>query len=107
MQTSTISKAPPESHGWLKDESGYSIDWEAPDKYRPHWTSLLRDVPVKTGCKTKQCRCQKNGRGCGAGCECKGCTNIILSIPQEQEEGQRKKSRMTVPAVKLKSYKLK
>ena len=80
--------APPETQGWRKDDSGYSIDWEAPEtrqKIQATLDFLAKGCTCKTGCRTKRCSCQKNGRDCGAGCECKGCTNMKLSVPQQCE----------------------
>ena len=69
--------------------SGYSIDWEA-DEILQHIRMTLdfldKGCMYKMGCKTKQCSCQKNGRSCGAGCECRGCTNMQISCLQHQEE---------------------
>ena len=80
--------APPETQGWLKDDSGYNIDWEAPEtrqKIQATLDFLAKGCTCKTGCRTKRRSCQKNGRYCGAGCECKGCTNMKLSVPQQSE----------------------
>ena len=74
----------PETHGWLKDDSGYSIDWESHEttqRIQATLDFLNKGCTCKTGCKTKRCSCQKNGRECGAGCECRGCTNMKLSHP--------------------------
>ncbi len=36
----------------------------------------------------KRCSCQKSGRECGAGCECRGCVKVQLlhSPPQDLDE---------------------
>ena len=49
---------------------------------------LNKGCTCKTGCKTKRCSCQKKERECGAGCECKGCTNITLSRPSINQEDE-------------------
>ena len=63
----------------------YSIDWE--DKEVIQKTDFLDEgCTCKTGCKTEQCGCQKAGRHCGSGCECRGCTNTQeLEMDEEQE----------------------
>ena len=87
----------PESHGWHESNEGYSIDWEADDVVQQIQATLNfidKVCTCKTGCKTKWCSCQKNERSCGAGCECRGCTNIPTSISttlttvHEDEEGE-------------------
>lgn len=82
---------PPESQGWLKNATGYSIDWEAPEttqRIQATLDFLNKGCTCKTGCKTKRCSCQKKGRECGAGCECKGCKNITLSQPSTHQDDE-------------------
>ena len=86
--------AAPESQGWLyNSESGYSIDWEdeaVQKKVQNTLDFLNKGCVCKTGCKTKRCNCVKSNRQCGAGCECRGCTNLQLSnAPDIQEEEER------------------
>ena len=79
---------PPETQGWLKDGDGYSIEWEAPDtrlKIQGTLDFLGKGCSCKIGYKTKRCSCQKNAKECGAGCECKGCTNMKLTVMQQDE----------------------
>lgn len=82
---------PPESHGWLKDNN---VDWEGEDvrkRIQATLNFLDKGCSCKTGCKTKRCGCQKNGRSCGAGCECRDCTNVELSqaaITQTSEDDE-------------------
>ena len=81
----------PESHGWLKTDNVYSIDWEDKEvvhKIQKTLDFLDKGCTCKTGCKTKRCGCQKAGRHCGAGCECRGCTNTQLGGVQEMDEEQ-------------------
>jgi hypothetical protein len=84
--------APPQTQGWVKQDSGsYLIDWEdseTREKIQATINFLSKGCSCKTGCKTKRCSCQKNERECGAGCECRGCTNIQLSVPSQPEEEQ-------------------
>ena len=80
---------PPESHGWLKGENGYVIDWEAEDvqqKIQATLDFLDKGCGCKTGCKTKRCSCKKKGKTCGAGCDCRGCTNVTISNPVSQKD---------------------
>ena len=68
----------------MKSDNLYTIDWEAgetTERIQATLDFLNKGCTCKTGCKTKRCRCRKQGRECGAGCECKGCTNITLSHP--------------------------
>ena len=79
----------PEAQGWLKDDSGYSIDWESTEtiqKIKATLDFLNKGCTCKTGCKTKRCSCQKNERQCGTGCECRGCTNMQFSHPSPQQD---------------------
>ena len=88
----------PESQGWLRQESGqYSIDWEAKEvqqQIQSNLDFLTKGCTCKTGCATKRCSCKKNGRSCGAGCECRGCKNLTLEkendeyIEQEEDDEQ-------------------
>ena len=76
--------ANPESQGWLKEETEYSIDWESKEvlqRVKATLDFLDKGCSCKTGCKPKRCSCKKKERSCGAGCECKGCTNIHLKDP--------------------------
>ena len=41
------------------------------------------------GCKTKRCSCRKGERQCGAGCECRGCTNFSQSRNQDDDEEEK------------------
>lgn len=89
--------ASPETCGWLKGDNDYSIDWEAPEtrkKIQATLDFLNKGCTCKTGCKTKRCSCQKKGRECGAGCECRGCTNVKLtySSPQYEDEEAEEES---------------
>ena len=82
----------PENHGWLRNESGYSIDWEA-RKVEKHTQAILdflsKGCTCKTGCTTRRCECKKTDKTCSAGCECGVCTNISLTQQQvEREEGE-------------------
>ena len=82
---------PPETQGWIKSDNQYSIDWEAAEtkqKIQATLDFLNKGCTCKTGCKTKRCSCQKKERECGAGCECKGCTNITLSCPSINQEDE-------------------
>ena len=38
--------------------------------------AVLGGCKCKTGCGTRRCGCRKNGRFCGPGCQCIGCTNV-------------------------------
>ena len=79
----------PEISGWSKTDDGYSIEWEAvetSEKIQNTLDFLNKDRLCKTGCKTMKCSCKKRGRECGSGCECRGCTNLSLSQPIEDEE---------------------
>ena len=51
------------------------IDWEAKE-VQQQIQKLAKGCCCKTGCKTKLCQCKKNAQLCGAGCECRGCTNF-------------------------------
>ena len=80
---------PPESQGWLKESNKYSIDWEDPEVQQEIQSTLnflTKGCACKTGCQTKRCSCQKNGRSCGAGCECRGCKNLRLEQNENQDE---------------------
>ena len=72
----------PASHGWRECEDGHAIDWESVDvqqQIQKTMDFLGKGCACKTGCKTKRCSSQKNGGKCGAGCDCRGCTNVITS----------------------------
>ena len=78
----------PETSGWLKTDDGYSIDWEATEtklKIQQNLDFLSKGCKCKSGCKTKRCGCQKKDAKCGEGCECKGCVNLPLSEPVNNE----------------------
>ena len=89
--------APPETQGWIKSDQGeYSIDWEdqaVQQKIQKTLNFLCKGCSCKTGCKTNRCSCQKNGRNCGASCECRGCTNLHLCTPVAQEEEEEEAER--------------
>ena len=75
----------PESQGWLKsnaDTAEWQIDWEAEDviqRIKKTLDFLTKGCSCKSGCKTRWCSCRKGERQCGAGCECRGCTNFSQS----------------------------
>ena len=73
---------PPEASGWKKGSTGsYEIDWDCSDfqtNVQETINYLTKGCTCKKGCKTKQCSCKKNGRNCGPGCQCQGCTNVLL-----------------------------
>ena len=89
--------APPESQQWSKDSSGYSIDWEAEEvrqQIQQTLDFLGKGCTCKTTCKSKRCGCQRNERLCGAGCKCRGCTNVWVqesNQPTSQEEEETEK----------------
>lgn len=67
------------------------IDWEADDvklKIKSTLDFLSKGCGCKTGCKTNRCSCKKMGRSCGAGCECRGCTNMQLASQPSLEEDE-------------------
>ena len=83
--------AAPETSGWLKGDGGYLFDWECSNTRKKIQATLdfyNKGCTCRTGCKTKRCSCQKNGRECGAGCECRGCVNVQLlhSPPQDLDD---------------------
>ena len=80
---------PPELHGWVKDSAGYSIDWESEEvqqQIQETLDFLSRGCTCKTGCLSKRCSCQRKERSCGAGCECRGCKNILSHTQPEHED---------------------
>ena len=74
---------PPEEYWWKKDSTGqYKVDWESSEiqlTVEQTINFLTKGCSCKKGCKTKQCSCRKNGRQCGPGCQCQGCTNLVNS----------------------------
>ena len=85
--------APPESQGWIKDETTteWNIDWEAVDVQQRITRTidfLRKGCGCKTGCRTNRCGCRKNGRLCGAGCECRECTNMHSTHLLQDEDGE-------------------
>ncbi|SMN12413.1 hypothetical protein SPBRAN_863 [uncultured Candidatus Thioglobus sp.] len=83
--------AAPETLGWLKGDNGYLFDWECSNmrkKIQATLDFLNKGCMCRTGCKTKRCSCQRSGRECGAGCECRGCVNVqfLHSPPQDLDE---------------------
>lgn len=48
---------------------------------------MSKGCTCKTGCGTKRCRCRKESRTCGAGCECRGCTNSAIA-QQDRERNE-------------------
>lgn len=48
---------------------------------------LSKGCTCKTGCGTKRCCCRKESRTCGAGCECRGCTNSTIA-QQDRERNE-------------------
>ena len=75
---------PPEVFGWKRGSTGnYKIDWDCSDfqiNVQETINFLTKGCTCKKGCKTKQCLCKKNGRNCGPGCHCQGCTNVRFVI---------------------------
>ena len=82
----------PEKQGWLRNDSGYSIDWEAGEVKKQIQATLdflSKGCSCKTGCTSRRCGCRKMDKTCGAGCECRGCTNVSLTQQQVgSEEGE-------------------
>ena len=81
---------PPETSGWLKQPDGkYSIDWEDSDiqaQIEDTINFLTKGCSCKTGCKTRRCRCRRNERFCGPGCECMQCVNVLVETPPEIDD---------------------
>ena len=80
--------SPLEKQGWMKEGNEWKIDWEAEEvqhEIQTTLTFLSKGCMCKTGCKTRRCSCRKGDRLCGAGCECRGCTNSIATQAEELE----------------------
>lgn len=41
---------------------------------------ILSGCKCKAGCGTRRCKCKKEGRTCGAGCQCIHCTNSASTL---------------------------
>ena len=91
---------PPDEWGWKKGSTGnYEFDWDSSNfqtTVQETIDFLMKGCSCKKGCKIKHCSCRKNGRQCGPGCQCQGCTNLPTSTdtsdssapstPVQQEE---------------------
>ena len=76
----------PENQGWLKEDTEYAIDWESKEVLQ-RIKATLDFLEKGCSCKTaKRCSCKKKERSCGAGCECRSCSNICLKDSTTQEE---------------------
>lgn len=53
--------------------------WDTPEnvaRAKQKVDYVLNGCKCKTGCHTRRCSCQKNGKNCGPGCRCIGCGNV-------------------------------
>ena len=86
------SLVPPEQSGWLLNHDGsYATDWEEPEvqiKIKQTIDFLVKGCSCKRGCKSKICGCRKKDKRCGPGCECQGCTNLPIEVPQDSGDEQ-------------------
>ena len=47
---------------------------------------MLNGCKCRTGCTTRRCSCRKGSRGCGPGCRCIGCGNVVSSSRCDDDE---------------------
>ena len=68
-----------DAYGWTRNNGELSVVWEAEEnqtKAKERLDYVLNGCKCKTGCTTKQCKCQKLLRACGPGCRCTNCCNV-------------------------------
>ena len=54
------------------------VVWEVPEnleKAKKRLDFVLHGCKCKTGCTTRRCKCRKEERDCGPGCQCINCHN--------------------------------
>lgn len=67
------------SHGWkLALDDSVEVVWDT-DESMQHIKQLIVSLTTgcrcKSGCKTRRCKCVKDGASCSASCKCLGCVN--------------------------------
>ena len=46
---------------------------------------MLKGCKCKGGCKSRRCRCKKDQRACGPGCQCINCGNLHAGKPASED----------------------
>lgn len=75
--------------GWQRSGGKLEVIWETPENITQAKQRVEFILSGKTGCGTKRCKCKKEGRMCGPGCQCINCTNspsTTASVVLEAEE---------------------
>ena len=73
-----------ESYGWTHKDGQLQVQWDVPEnihKAQARLDFVLKGCKCKGGCKSRRCRCRKDQRACGPGCQCINCGNLHASNP--------------------------
>ena len=65
-------------YGWQRSGTKLEVIWDTPDNILhadQQVQFILHRCKCRTGCSTRRCKCKKEGRACGPGCQCIHCTN--------------------------------
>lgn len=71
-------------YGWKRSEGHLEVIWEVPEnvlKVQARLDFAFSGCKCKTGCTTRRCKCLKQEKSCGPGCQCLNCQNLPKSQP--------------------------
>lgn len=76
-------------YGWQRVDGKLEVLWDTPENIASACQRVqyaLHGCKCKTGCTTRRCKCLKESRKCGPGCQCIGCLNTAFTRPSVDNE---------------------
>lgn len=74
------------NYGWSRKDNKLQVVWDVPENIANSQKKLdfvFNGCRCKTGCISKRCKCMKQNRKCGPGCNCINCRNLNATHLQE------------------------